>query len=60
MEDKIEKIRHSMNCFANKLSWYEVTRDDQYLKDTREWLEILNTYMNTLVEQNSETCQVAN
>jgi hypothetical protein len=55
MDNIIESMGHALDCVKTKLTWYSVTHDDQYLNESKEWVSIVNMYMDKIISgQHSE------
>jgi hypothetical protein len=57
MEEIIRAINHALDMGRNRLQWYTITRDENHMRECREWNSIADMYMNQLIsEQKHETC----
>lgn len=55
MDNIIESMGHALNRAQTKLTWYDVTRDNQYLNESKEWVGIVNMYLDKIISgQHSE------
>jgi endonuclease V-like protein UPF0215 family len=49
MDEIIRAINHALDCAKNRLQWYSVVGDDKLVKESIEWVDIANMYMNELI-----------
>ena len=49
MDNIIGAINHAMTMGTNRLSWYIVTKDENHIKECKEWNDIARTYMDQLI-----------
>lgn len=55
MDEIIRAANHAMDMAANRLKWYDVTKDERHIKESKEWIDIADLYMNQLImEQKHE------
>lgn len=53
--DIIKEINHALDMGKNRLQWYTITKDENHMKECREWNSIADMYMNKLImEQKNE------
>ena len=58
MDEIIWAINHALDMGRNRLQWYTITKDENHMKECKEWNEIASMYMNKLImEQKNETCE---
>ena len=50
MEDIIWAINHALDMGRNRLQWYSITKDENHMRECKEWNEIANMYMNKLIQ----------
>lgn len=49
MEELIHAINHALNMGRNRLEWYSITKDENHMRECKEWNEIANMYINKLI-----------
>ena len=49
MDEIIMAINHALDCAKNRLQWYSVVHEDKIIKESQEWVDIANMYMNELI-----------
>ena len=50
MEEIIRAINHALDMGRNRLQWYTITKDENHMRECKEWNDIANMYMNKLIE----------
>jgi hypothetical protein len=57
VENFIRSLNYALDCSQHRLRWYSDTGDKKYLDDCKEWLEVVDVYLNQIIlEQKSENC----
>lgn len=55
MEELIHAINHALDMGRNRLEWYTITKDENHMRECKEWNDIASYYMNQLImEQKNE------
>ncbi len=49
MSDIIWALNHALDMGKNRLQWYTITKDENHMKECREWNSIANMYMNQII-----------
>ena len=50
MDSIIRAIHHALDMGRNRLQRYILTKDEDHMKECKEWNMIANMYMNQLIE----------
>lgn len=54
MDDIISRINHALDMGRNRLEWYRVTKDENHMKECKEWNLIASMYMDRLINGDYE------
>lgn len=49
MDEIIRAINHALDMGRNRLQWYTITKDENHIRECREWNSIADMYMNKLI-----------
>ena len=50
MDEIIRAINHALDMGRNRLQWYTITKDENHISESREWIAIADMYMNKLIQ----------
>lgn len=54
MDDIISRINHALDMGRNRLQWYSITKDENHMKECKEWNLIASMYMDQLINGDYE------
>jgi hypothetical protein len=60
MDEIIRAINHALDMGRNRLQWYSITKDEDLMKECKEWNDIASMYMNQLIKEvtNEKTVEI--
>lgn len=50
VDELIWAINHALDMGRNRLQWYTITKDENHMRECKEWNDIASMYMNQLIQ----------
>jgi hypothetical protein len=57
MDNAFRLMGRAMDITKDKLAWYAVTLDNQYLDEGKKWMEVVNNYMKEIISAHNNQNQ---